>query len=423
MIYEILDYAKYQQRIASLFKDSNEHQYPLHCQEPLAITRLGYPVEHYTIGEGKNHFVIIGGTHGNELISVDFTTQLMRSLIKGEGIFQDFDLSDFTLHFIPLQNPEGFIINTTAIANYIPDLPAVNLSSPSVAKCPYLQKLEKLCHKYYLAYRQDDALSLVTGSHMAKAHHSIFKSAFPSQITDAALHDSVCQICSSTEFPAGSLIDWRSNGSGIDLNSNTPYNYRALQVYQNDQIVYGHRRSSNVLNYTKGPLGAPCFAKETFTYEPENQGLIDLLTNLYQSGEYCGTLSFHGTAGWIYYQTAPDKLPLENFQPPINLNTINEINQELGVVYSKPSQYHLVTTQTNTGVGDLLRTNFPGSLLIELSKMGGNPLAPYGDITNNFLPTMLDNFAAVKAVLLKAKNLKPQMYTPQEPSLTLQYPE
>ena len=47
-----------------------------------------------------------------------------------------------------------------------------------------------------------------------------------------------------------------------------------------------------------------------------------------------------------------------------------------------------------SGYGDLLRRTFPGVLLIELSKMGGNPIAPYGD-KNNIYNTFRDNLIAV----------------------------
>ena len=48
--------------------------------------------------------------------------------------------------------------------------------------------------------------------------------------------------------------------------------------------------------------------------------------------------------------------------------------------------------------GDLLRKTFPGVLMIELSLMGGNPLAPYGDI-NNIYRTYNDNLKAFDDVL------------------------
>ena len=36
-----------------------------------------------------------------------------------------------------------------------------------------------------------------------------------------------------------------------------------------------------------------------------------------------------------------------------------------------------------TGIGDLLREKYRNAYLLELSKMGGNPIGPYGDRKNN----------------------------------------
>jgi hypothetical protein len=51
-----------------------------------------------------------------------------------------------------------------------------------------------------------------------------------------------------------------------------------------------------------------------------------------------------------------------------------------------------------TGFGDELRRTYPGVLLIELSKMGGNPLAPYGD-KENIYNVMTTNQMAVKNLI------------------------
>ena len=51
-----------------------------------------------------------------------------------------------------------------------------------------------------------------------------------------------------------------------------------------------------------------------------------------------------------------------------------------------------------TGIGDLLREEYPYAFLLELSKMGGNPLGPYGDI-NNYNLTMICNMEALMSLL------------------------
>ena len=46
---------------------------------------------------------------------------------------------------------------------------------------------------------------------------------------------------------------------------------------------------------------------------------------------------------------------------------------------------------------------FPGVLMIELSKMGGNPIGPYGD-TNNIYNVFHDNIDAINMLIKYFKN-------------------
>ena len=64
----------------------------------------------YIYGKGDNHIIVVGGTHGSEIISVDFVLRLMQDLAFTKRFYDD-----FTFHFIPLLNPEGYIISTSMI--------------------------------------------------------------------------------------------------------------------------------------------------------------------------------------------------------------------------------------------------------------------------------------------------------------------
>ena len=66
--------------------------------------------------------------------------------------------------------------------------------------------------------------------------------------------------------------------------------------------------------------------------------------------------------------------------------------------------YRQIERADNTGYGDLLRQTYPGILLIELSKMGGNPIAPYGDL-NNLTSVMNDNISAINNLIVKLNEL------------------
>ena len=51
-----------------------------------------------------------------------------------------------------------------------------------------------------------------------------------------------------------------------------------------------------------------------------------------------------------------------------------------------------------TGTGDMIRQLLPGFLIVELSKMGGNPIGPYGD-KNNYIKVINDNINAFYNVI------------------------
>ena len=63
-----------------------------------------------------------------------------------------------------------------------------------------------------------------------------------------------------------------------------------------------------------------------------------------------------------------------------------------------------------SGCGDLLRSVYPGVILVELSKMGGNPIAPYGDIFGNYRNVINDNLKAFASSLKTIQSLERLMY-------------
>ena len=131
-------------------------------------------------------------------------------------------------------------------------------------------------------------------------------------------------------------------------------------------------------------------------YEINKRGEIRHVKNglrsFYQNGNYLATLLYHGTGGLIYYK------PYHNEMNELQYNEFYNYNKELANIYHDSTDYKILEDASTTGYGDLLRRTFPGVLLIELSKMGGNPIAPYGDY-NNIYNTMNDNFKAFDSLL------------------------
>lgn len=64
------------------------------------------------------------------------------------------------------------------------------------------------------------------------------------------------------------------------------------------------------------------------------------------------------------------------------------------------SKYGIYVNEANaTSTNDMFRLKYPQNLLIELSGMGGNPIAPYGDIKENYKNTINSNLDSIKYTL------------------------
>ena len=139
--YEILDYDKFYLRLKNIqYNLANKNEVTKH--EPIGYTKCGFPIEHYSIGHGPMHIVYMGGAHGNEIIGVDYVTQLMQNIALGCGEFADFNPEEFTIDFLPCQNPEGFFTTTYALKSIMQDMNE--------------REIEEFSKKYYQLYREDD---------------------------------------------------------------------------------------------------------------------------------------------------------------------------------------------------------------------------------------------------------------------------
>lgn len=182
------------------------------------------------------------------------------------------------------------------------------------------------------------------------------------------LADDVKKVLNNLGIPRGAQVKFDATGKFINLNQNT-INNPGIKIMQNSEIIYGFSPSNNVINYYDGPIGKPTFDPYNFTYCIENTAINRLIDISYSCNRLVGVLLYHGTGGLVYYKVQEDK----------NLCEYNDILTES---YIDKTGYKKVEREEYTGYGDYLRQRYPGVLLIELSKMGGNPIAPYGDISN-----------------------------------------
>ena len=480
--YEKLDYQTYQKRIEELLKNEKLQKLGIK-RNKIGTSTYNYPLECITIGKGNKDLFIVGGTHGSEIISVDFVTQLIENIPN----MKDFDPSEFKINIIPTQNPEGFDITTSTLSNINEDnftnvsfeyykkyrqdniiaqtlnetnnffnnlinnkniitandylkeiknfintnnkwkqldnprnMPKIRIFNNLINKENNIDNFETLKYKLILicnqalaelnpnedlseiiiidqikkAFTNKDLWQDIDNKTITKLHQEMFKDETPQTIDNKEMQIDTLDI----SVPKGSHILWDATGgkNNINLNANVPIN-PGIEVIKNGEKRYGPGAKNNIRNYFPGPLGRPTENVDKFEYALENKALYSLLKNSYANGKYLATILYHGTGGLIYYK------PYEKLMSDNDYKEFYNYNSKLANIYQKETNYRIIESSDKTGYGDLLRRTFPGVLLIELSKMGGNPIAPYGDV-DNIYRTINENLLAINDLFKYFKN-------------------
>ena len=316
--------------------------------EPLNYTENAkLPIRYFTLGNGNKHIVVTAAWHSNEIITTSFVIELMQYLVNN-----NYQFNNLKIHFIPILNPEGYLINTSAIKRKLPS-----------------KNITKYCYEYYKNFKYD----ALNPNNQVKLHQLMFKDIDYTCIDNKyfILRDKVQDILSN--HPKGSIIDWSSNGNGIDLNSNT-VNKLVSQNEYNKQATY-----NNIRLDIPSPIGYPGNNKDiNFTQEIEILSLKNLLESL--KDNIYGYFNYHSIGGIIYNR------------PESNDNFSTLYNYLLSKYYQTYTNYKVIRNKSNiiTSVNDTLRIKYLGNLLIELSPMMGNPIGVYGDI-NNYNNTINSN--------------------------------
>lgn len=481
--YNIPNLNHYNNLINILFKNEKLRNLGLK-KEVLGYTEYGYKIDYLTIGDGDNDIFIVGGTHGSEVITVDYVTQLIEQL----AYIDDFDPNLFKINIIPIQNPEGFDISSStysdinyedflkkskeyylryrtdslivkaigSLNNLMNDLANNDVNSilsslktfvttdrdwlclkdtraiPNIVifnnKLHNLSnvnnyndlkiKLLYICnstidsldnsniHDLFLinflnivkkGFDNNDFWNEITNEKQDKLHQQMFSGVNVNNLRSFRLINDLKKVYKLN--PKGSQIGHDATGSFINLNANHLYS-PGINRIKNGDIVYGPGPKNNIRNYFTSPLGMPCLNCDNFEYSIENKLLYKLLKDSYEKGNYLMTLLYHGTGGLIYYKPYEDEMDNSIYREFYNYNKCLAETYNEGIINVNSDQkgYRMIDSADNTGYGDLLRRTFPGVLLIELSRMGGNPIAPYGDMIN-LHSTFNENFGGIKSIL------------------------
>ena len=251
----------------------------------------------------------------------------------------------------------------------------------------FLQELKDVCYQLCIQEKEKAIIN--------KLYQDMFKDSSPTSLYNPILEKEVKTMLEDWQQPKGSQINFDATGSGVNLNANSKFNPGYL-LRQENKIIYGPNPKNNIRKYVPGPIGTSSRKIDYFTYEKENLILEALIQDSIQQKRYLMTLLYHGTGGMIYYQPNQDALSDKTY------HNILQYNQELAFYYNQKTQYQLLDESSLTGYGDYLRKTYPGVLLIELSKMGGNPLGPYGD-KENIERVYEENINALDSIFIHQK--------------------
>lgn len=369
----ILDYSKYKKRIKSII-NSKRNKYQIKKNELPSKTLYGLEIEKYSIGNGKHHIVVVGGMYGNEIISVDFVTRLMNEIAKGKVYF---DSDFFTIDFFPLLNPEGFFISTLPLNKILSD----DLSfEQKINNMNEYMELIKLSENSDIKLYQKTFDKMLLNDDNSKNKKMI---------------EQVRRLCQTYNHPLGSIVDWRSNASGVNLKYNNPENPN-IELIKKGKTLYGSGRASNIKSSVPGPLGTPCTNCNNFKFEKENLVLMDFISKLYNNGDFYALFNYCGNGRNIVCTSSND------------YEYSQKISYILAKIYAYKSDYQVSMKQTSE-IEDLYRYMYPNVLTIPLLKEDEYYIDPYMDFSE-YLKIINTNVQSFYNVLDIMKDLVVVMY-------------
>lgn len=347
-------------------------------QKEIGRTTFDYPIRHFTFGNGPYHIILTAGTHAVELITNCFLIQFMEYLEANPEVV---DRDVYTLHFIPILNPEGTIVLTSAIRTVIPR-----------ETKPFWEEL--FCIQYYMNSKVEDTYVLEQKDQDNKLQMWMFRYATPDCI-DAKhekLKRSIQKLIQEQKLPKGVMAQWSSNGVGVDLNANV-WNPRYDEEIKQGKPVYHELRLNQISMTSPGPIGCP-YIPPKFQLQPENGAILNLYQTLLQKEKVIGSFIYHACGNLIYYLDED------------NQKKIGDYNKIIATTYQKYTGYKILTNQRPTTMDYALKKRLPGTLLIELGNIRATPLSQFVDSIDCVYTNIIhDN---TKAIIETLKTMKLQ---------------
>jgi len=380
--FQFLSYKEVNERLERLISNPN-NKIAVKKEYPLGFTSFNLPMEHYTIGSGPKHIVVTGSYHAAEIITTTFVVRLMEELAVKPG---DFNPDEYTIDFIPIMNPEGYLITTETQRLY---LEQGKIEEEKIA----------LAKDYWRINRQDaintanankvlrnpdtsdeekaNALNVLHGKKGYQAlYDGIDITEFLKEYPD--LKASVMDILKKNNYDIGVCAAWTANGHGVDLSQNVPFN-SYIDDYKKGP-AYSGTAYSNIRKDIPGPINCPCTDLNNFNFEVENLHLLNFLCNLSakKDVEVSAFINYHSIMGKMYQRPVKEDGILDLY----HIDYFSKLSENyIGArTFREENAYDIVEGEDPYNyINEYLRIRFGINIQPELSRMGGNPIGPLAD--------------------------------------------
>ena len=370
--FQYMNYQDVNDRIEKLMRD-NESINEIKKERPLGYTEYGLPIQHYTMGNGPKHIVISGSYHAAEIITTIFVVRLMEEMAKDV----EFKKDEYTLDFIPIVNPEGYLITTSMQDLYLGD----NTTEE-----------EKILEAktYWASYRADATIPAKvrngelpeTAMLEKKSYQALFDNVnLEEYLKDyPKIKESVLNIVQKNNYPVGVMAAWSANASGIDLSQNVPYNPAIKTLLEADGPVYNHLAYANTRKDIPGPVNTPCRNLEHFTFEAENLAMLNFMEelNAKKEEEIIAYFNYHSVMGKMYQRPVKEDWLLKLYNIDYEKKVIE--NYVSSRIFRSGNAYDIIESEDPYSyINEFLRLRYGIDIQVELSRMGSNPIGPLAD--------------------------------------------
>lgn len=396
-----LNYEDVNKRLEELVRrDDTNVKVKVKEEYPLGFTDFNLPIKHYTMGTGKKHIIVTGGYHAAEIITMIFVVHLMEDLALND---EEIDFGEYTIHFIPIMNPEGYVI-TTGMHDLILD------------KCTSKEEKLAFARKYWAAYRED-AINTIKAQKILndeeksaqerqeaelvlrgkKKYQALFDEIDEKEYLKeySELRESVLRIIRDNDYPIGVSAAWTANGHGVDLSGNVPFNQN-IERYKKNK-VYAGTAYSNIRCDKPGPINTPCRDLDKFSFERENLSLMNMLEEIsHRAGEeVVAFLNYHSVMGKIYQRPGDNKGMMPYVKGSYKRKVIDNY---LGArFFREENAYDIIEREDPyIYINEYFRLKYGINIQVELSRMGSNPIGPLADSETFYDVTLRPNILAFK---------------------------